>query len=325
MTLLQERLVSQINEASHLLTSGRDKWNSDFHEYAKEIISNTDKIKANKEKFHELAPLFLYMPVREAKGSANLFSLRYKGLEVAGLKVDSKTNELTLVGKKTSFSPESPNTPIKWQSKEAAAFRNYYKNDIQCGNYHKLELESKFLEELEKNDKASKIECLVGVRPVKIADCCRFKLPTPLAAAQKLELLPKTGAGIDILARRTVKGVTNLCVMEVKAGTGADDPDQAMLQSVAYAVFVQELMDSASGPDWYEIFGFERSKYERSQPNKINIDVCVVMPITESNQKQLVDYPQTLDTGKGRLELHYILLNQDWDQGIKVVKTSFQN
>ena len=79
-----ENMISTVQK----LLMQNTEWISRYAKYAEKIKANLKKIKQSKEKrFHEWAPLYLYMNILEAKGRM-IFSLRYLGQDVAKLKID---------------------------------------------------------------------------------------------------------------------------------------------------------------------------------------------------------------------------------------------
>lgn len=304
-------------EAQSLLDKNPD-WIERYAGYVAGILKNIEQIKKHKTKFHEWKPLFLYMPVGKAKGSANTFSLRFKGQDVATLSI--KGSEIILSDKdfnttnKNSFDFESIQK-VPWDSPEAKQFRSQFSKAAGKATIGEHTFESALLSELEKNDKISKDSNLWGITPVKIADICRFQMKTPLAASELPITYSEHGGPLDILARVGVGAASSLCVMELKIAQ--KDMESAVHQGIAYTVFLQNLLQSESGKDWYKIFGYNRNL------TRYDIKVCAVIPC--ASEKELPAYAGERITGNnGNIELHCMYVNTDWmEHGVKIEKSSF--
>lgn len=171
---------------------------------------------------------------------------------------------------------------------------------------------------MEKKGKATKDVFLHNIRPVKIADLCRFQMPTPLSAsASKLEYSGAKGGGIDILARTGQGRGTCLSVMELKQGQACKATDAAMSQALAYGVFIQELLASECGRDWFNIFGFSANQ----SLNRPRLKVVTVMQYGDTIDQRTGD-PMVLDTARGALEFHYIYLDNGLEQALRVKSSS---
>jgi hypothetical protein len=82
-----------------------------------------------------------------------------------------------------------------------------------------------------------------------------FQVPVPFSASRgKPEFSPTAHGNIDILGRRRgTDGRVRLAVWELKRPGRID---HAVVQSFIYAVTLRYILRSASGPAWFEIFGF---------------------------------------------------------------------
>ena len=100
---------------------------------------------------------------------------------------------------------------------------------------------------------------------------------------------------------------TKLCIMEVKDGnTPEERPAKVIMQGLAYAQFVLELLRSASGEKWWHIFGFAGKC-----PEAIELYVVCVMPSTSNNDtsfegKVINAAPDSND----RFILHYMYFEE---------------
>ena len=91
------------------------------------------------------------------------------------------------------------------------------------------------------------------------------------------------------MARRMVaRGVSRLCVMEVKdQNIESESQADAMGQAVAYAVFIAKLLRSESGQAWYDFFmgrDFGRVYPQGDVPQELHIDVVTVMPQGDTDE-----------------------------------------
>ena len=317
-----DKFDTKIAEARELIKNNAKEWAPRYNEYAKKIIENIPKIKKRKKLFNEWEPLYIYMNVTEAtKDTSSTFNLRFNGQSVADLKFNGGKIILN-VGRrdqksnKTYFGVDLQKcSEFHWRSPEAEQFRKFFSTCTRYGRSLEHTLESKLLSELEKNSKINKDEFLHNIQPVKIAKTiCRFQMPTPLKASGNagLEYSGEKGGGIDILARIGTGRGTSLCIMELKKE--AKSPDTVMSQVLAYAVFIQELLDSESGPAWSKIFGFKKSL------NKSALTVCSVMPSSKMQQvfHEKIDIPTEL----GLLKLRYMNIHKDWNKIFKILNTN---
>ena len=315
MTEFMEKCQHIVSNVSDLLSTNNE-WEQRYHNYGKAVLLNTEAILSKKEQFHEWAPLFLYMNVTQAKDSMG-FSLRFLGQDVAkltvnrnGIKLSTKDKELNKTNKR-DFNCDIQLDNVDWRSKEATEFRKYFsnisertRNSAKKNEEHRIE--SLLLTEFSKTDAKEKI--LLNIQPVKIAGIARFQMPTPLSASKVEEIKysnsPGSGGGVDIMSRIGRGGGVKLCVMEVKDEYKSNEPPQkAILQGLAYAVFIRELLRSEGGNVWWEIFGFDGNF-----PKKIDLYVASVMPQKENFDTSFAD--MTLTKDEDIFHLHYIYFRE---------------
>ena len=319
---MEATLASQIALAQELLDDKREEWEGRYTQYASAVLSNTDKIVALRKTFRQWHPLYVYMAIGMAKGSADTVNLRYRGQEVANIKF--KNDEIII---ENSYKRDNekyfaldflPEREFLWHGKEAAQLRKHFSpTTLYSVKVIEHALESAFISELEKNKRANKDVHLHNVRPVKLANQCRFQMRTPFAASgAKLEYPKNGGGGIDLLGRVGKDASTSLCIFEIKQTTGRAYFNAAMIQATAYAVFIQELLASRCGREWCKIFGFASDK-----PLRNALKVCVVMPWNVEKNDVPPQIP-SIDTRLGKLEFCHVLLNEDWENGISVKDTN---
>jgi len=269
------------------------EWKLRYDEYASKINANTVDIKAKKQLFNEWKPLFLYMNVSAAK-SNKIFSLRYLGQEVAYLKSNKGNVTISTKGfgarNKRDFDCDVQLDNNKWRSDEAKKFRNHFlnnpsrtKNSGKGNEEHRIE--SLLLTEFSKQDSLEKRLC--RIKPIKIAGIARFQMPTPIKASDlpNLNYSKANGGGIDILSRIGTGKGTCLCILEVKdENVAKEPPEKAILQGLAYATFIRELLRSSCGNYWWKLFGFGGCL-----PSPLNLYVACAMPSSRKIDPSFVD------------------------------------
>jgi len=312
-----ENMISHVQD----LLKQNTEWISRYAKYAKKINAKLETIKGLKEKrFHEWAPLYLYMTVSQAKGQMQ-FGLRYLGQDVAKLKVApgkitistkgfDKTNEKFFECAECNLKLEE----VEWTSDAAASFRHHFSSNPKAVNLGKRNeehrIESMLLTEFSKKSGKDKVLC--NIQPVKLANVARFQMPTPLYASDinNVKFAYSSGGGIDILSRIGTGNTTKLCIMELKDENNAKEtPAKAILQGLAYATFILELLRSKSGQEWWKIFGFSGKL-----PEQLELYVTCVMPSTSNNDTSFAN--KTINIAKDSFHLNYIYFHE---KDIKIV------
>jgi hypothetical protein len=302
-----------VNEVQNLLYKSRNnEWIKRYADYAGFISANLETIKNKKKQFNEWAPLYLYMNIGSAKDRMP-FSLRYLGQEVATLKVGQKY--ITISTKNFDSANERDfNCKVQlhnkeWASGEASNFRRYFsgnpeRTDKSRKRNEEHRIESLLLTEFSKTKKKHKF--LHNVQPVKFAGVARFQMSTPLKASniKNVAYSGSNGGGIDILSRIGIGNATKLCIMEVKdENIDKEPPTHAILQALAYATFIRELLRSESGQLWWQIFGFNGEL-----PGQLNIPVVCVMPSTQGNDFSFQD--ETIAIDNDLFSLNYLYFTE---------------
>jgi hypothetical protein len=316
MTEFINKCENVVSEVQKLLNENRE-WVQRYVEYGKSISANLEKIKNKKEQFHQWAPLYVYMNVTEAKGQMK-FSLRYQGQDVAKLKVNGGAITISTKDSKKNFNEINKRDfdcdinldDKEWTSKEAANFRKHFSGIIKRTNNsgkgnEEHRVESLLLTEFSKTNSREKILC--NIQPVKIGDIARFQMPTPLSAStiENLKYSGSKGGGIDIMSRIGIGGGVDLCIMEVKDENVSIEPAaKAILQGLAYAAFIRELLRSEGGEEWWKIFGFGRKL-----PKKIKLSVACVMPSIDDNDTSFSD--TIIKTGEDSFYLHHLYFKEE--------------
>ena len=165
-------------------------------------------------------------------------------------------------------------------------------------------IESMLLTEFAKKKGEDKI--IRNIQPVKIAGIARFQMPTPLYASdiKNVKYAGPSGGGIDILSRIGTGNATKLCIMELKDENAPKEPPaKAILQGLAYATFIRELLRSKCGQEWWKIFGFSGKL-----PEQLELCVACVMPSISNNDTSFAN--KIIKTAKDSFHLNYIYFHE---------------
>jgi len=303
-----KNIVSEVQE----LLKQNPEWSQRYANYALAISAKYEKVKGKKQKFHEWAPLFLYTNLSEAMNEMK-FSLRYLGQDVAKLKFGR--DEITVSTKAfdennaRDFNCSFKLDDNKWTSAEASNFRRHYagfpqRTDKSGKSNEEHRVESLLLTEFSKGSRKNKI--IHNIQPVRLSGIARFQMATPLTASdiRNVAYSGPNGGGIDILSRIGTGSTTNLCIMEVKdENVSKEPPAKAILQGLAYATFIRELLRSESGDQWWKIFGFNRKL-----PEHIKLYVVCVMPSTQNDDISFSN--NTIEIDKDILHLNYLYFQE---------------
>lgn len=266
-----------VNEVNNLLTSN-EEWVERYAGYTKKINKNKSGYEADRKKFREWLPLYVYTNVGKLLVGSHEYDLRFFGQSVATIKVSGDTVLISTKGKEDSnskyFNVKNKLNDVDWTGTEAKAFREAFKKcedkEAKSPEHH---VENTLLAEFRKKDRKTKKLC--NIQPVRLSGMF-FQMPTPLTASgSEIKYSEANGGGIDILSRaKHHDNKTNLCVMEVKdENIGNEPPEKAMKQAISYATFIAQLLRSKSGKEWYNLFGFKGNV-----PDQLTIDVAIVMP-----------------------------------------------
>lgn len=302
----------------NLLQENCMEWENRYIFYGGKILGNAGKMGAKKKSFNVPKPFCLYSNITEAKGRMN-FSLRFRGQDVATIRVD-KDNQVLLLPKKNSFGIGTPNSQISW--KEATEYRKAFKElektmnemgpDNQDEKCKEHKLESLLLSEFSITKSVD--AALYNIQPVKLSKIARFQMPTPLKASKsgQIKYSAHNGGGIDILARVGQGRGVKLCVMELKDETKSNErPEKVIQQALAYAIFIQQLLRSKTGEEWWNIFGFRGPI-----PMSLKINVACVMPFNKKNQSlNSTNFGgHIINIDKDQLQLHYLYFHINKNQ-----------
>lgn len=299
---------------------------SDWEERFSKYISTIEKNNKNKvagRAFHKPVGLSLYSSVSR---SGKSYDLRFRGQSV-GTITESLDGKVTLKpnNKKNGeyFGLSLEQDAVDWNSEEAEAFRRHFRklnksftspSDCEEKKMPKSEehrVENRLLYEF--NKKSSNVKTLCNIQPIKLYDCF-FQMPTPLKASTHAPEYQKKGGGIDILARIKHKdGGSRLCIMEVKDENVSNEPQSAaMCQAVTYAVFIANLLRSASGQHWWDFLMGRHSGVSKEIPEHVDLEVVTIMPEPEGdiNEGNTIDNT-TLQLERLNITLHCCALYYD--------------
>ena len=307
-----------IEEAQELLLN-KPEWKNRYKCYADNLLANIDVIKSNRSRFNEFPPLYFYISTTNANNAKTklLLDVRYRGQSVATLKANK--NSITISTKEQDYNNlrdfycKIKLNDIPWQEKQVSDFRKFFKNRTNSRNDNdknkkneEHNVENLLLSEFSK--RISNNKQITGIQPVKICGN-RFGMPTPLSASdhKALSYAKQRGGGIDIFARTGRGLATYLTVIEVKdENNSKEPPEDALKQSIQYAVFIRELLRSDCGENWYKIFGFNGAI-----PKNLTIRAVCAMPNDNSDQSFA---KQTYLIGVDKIECHYIYFKYDRKQ-----------
>jgi len=254
----------------------KPEWRDRYAGIAEDILDNEGFISEVRGKFHEWSPFKFYLLTNDARdaypkrtGTRSVtFSMRYLGQQVAKLTattsigVQCQSDQIQLVlstsgsdydfdeANKKYFECEIQLKESDWNGDDAKVFRDRFRRRHSCDTKVKSpehRIESLLLTEFSKPETP---KALIGIQPVRIAKV-RFGMPIPLNAHNRGVVTHSLGpGGIDILARFSTPGQTNLCIIEVKDENIRDEPaTDAIEQAIKYTVFIHQLLRSDAGAD----------------------------------------------------------------------------
>lgn len=244
-----------------LLDTTRKCWTAkseaESTQWAEELLSCRDRVIKAGKKFHEWAPLRVYLSVTRARNPKVSFSLRYLGQEVATL-VDEDGMQLTIDRKRAELNQDYFDIPLHgtfpWRSKEAKEFRAHFKNlkARKAVRSPEHRIESEFIKQMS-SESSTKFEgSLKNIQPVLFAGC-PFQLPLPISGNTGKPVAKR--GNIDIVARRGTGKGTRISIWELKRpGVTGKSIEQAFIYGVT---LIKMLRTAESGKLWYrDVFGF---------------------------------------------------------------------
>lgn len=207
-------------------------------------------IKENKINFHEWKPLKFYVTL----GNANVFSLRYKGQEVALLACSSKKAIVkfgdTLIERNERYFNYSPlHQEFEWKKSEGTNFRHHFaKNDFSVHSPEHC-IESGLIAGLISSRKPPKST----LRKRTAVTFEGFPLQFPVAFSASEGEIGTSSGHIDVLGRKQ-GGV--LSIWELKSPNVYKG---AARQAYIYALQIYSMVNDPSiGKDWLELFRIRR-------------------------------------------------------------------
>ncbi len=104
--------------------------------------------------------------------------------------------------------------------------------------------------------------------------------------------------------------------MEVKdENVSKEPPTKAILQALAYATFIRDLLKSGSGEQWWKLFGFNRKR-----PDRLDLGVACVMPSIPDDDTSFGG--MKFNAEKDIFSLHYLYFQEE-DSQINHINSSF--
>ena len=322
-----KQLEETRKKALKLLQKHRDEWEPQFEDYANKIELNLKNLQAKRAQFHQWDPLKIYLTLGKAMGQKSKvsFDVRFLGQTVANLIVDDGSGQILLnttkeqiVSNEKYFKCDIALDKVPWLGKEAQGFQASFKDNPNKPRIKEHRLESLLLTELSKD--TGKNKALTDIQPVQFHGI-RFPMLTPLKASDHKNLgYSGKGGGIDILTRVEHGGDTTLGIIELKSKNKS--AINVACQSVAYTVFIRELLRSKSGKTWWRLFGFE-NEFPEHLPLKLY--AIHAMPskkngVNDTSLKKLnIDFKD--GQVKDSIVLHYLYFNEV-DNEIKSIDSS---
>lgn len=268
-------------------------------------------IDAHRNTFNEWAPLKFYITL----GSKSVFSIRYKGQEVATLSCSSKdaggpTVKISKTQRNSNlkfpeYSSDSPE--FKWRGPEGTKFRKYFRDNdfkvhspehgIECGLIAGL-IDSK---KPPKSTLRNRTAVTLGGFPLQF--------PVPFSACTGT--IKTTTGHVDILGRKH-PGV--LSVWELKSPKVYKG---AARQAYIYALQVHTIINHPdTGKDWLELFGFSK----KGKIPKIEIVIGVSEKHTEKVKKEIQELKAEMrsDGIEGLFSWNIASYSSDYDDAHKI-------
>lgn len=304
------------------LRDHKSEWEGKYIEYLHNSAINLDSIKNKRQKFHKWGPLSIYYTLGRAKDNSSYFDVRYQGQSVGQISVTSKGEVFLHISdiqyknncNEQYFSgyPKDICRPGKygWKtSKEAMAFRAFFKSDPGKKGHPEHRCENLLLRELSKSDSNNKSLC--HIQPVTITKDLFFQMPTPISASGDKPYYSGGKGGIDILARRNGK----LVVFELKDqySSNHETPTKVIKQAIAYATFLVELCKTSACDDFWKLCGFKDTTHGNE-----TINVSVLLPDPGKEEKELSFANQELEVPKSKMKimLHYTFFRIEGETAI---------
>lgn len=325
--------------SSELIRDEND-WQKRFGNYINIIEQNKEYIARVEKKISCQYPLRLYLPLSNnnskviKKPEMICFDLRYKGNKLGTIEAncdealfhpytDRKGEQIVSdVEKLQSFDN------YKWGDELEGEIRRILKEEIETDEEHQFE--SCLLNDFANSHYENKV--IPYITPVTWTGnrSSFFQMPTTWKGSKISErarteekliqeirkgsfwAVDSMGGGIDILARRIYRPAKPiLSIMELKNPSGSFSEYNVILQAIAYAVFIRELIRSkkANGEKWWKFF----ISGGTSSSTELQLEAVVLLAAKKRNKKP--DFAESvIKLGEDKISLHYLYLEQKEDK-----------
>lgn len=235
-------------------------------------------------KFHQWKPLKVFTSLSAVRKPKPVFSLRYRGQEVANLIAD-KDIKIEIKAKTASntlkqFGLISKTGEYNWSGNDAKVFRKQFieydktsSKDVEMKS-DEAWLQSIVFEKMAKTADAGLYSC----QPV-LFDRFPFQCPVPISGSSGVP--KKTKGNLDILARRG-QGNTHPAIWELKKPQKCETAfEQAYIYGVTFALMLR----GKGGDVWYKNMNFTK---KLNQHKLLTIDI--ILMITKDREKELTNH-----------------------------------
>lgn len=313
------------------LRKNKDNWQERFAGYADTISKHKSYINRVEKHIKCIFPLKLYLNLSENTSIEEEkdipFQIRYKGNKI-GCLVANKQKAIFHPNKKWNDEPIVKDLDAFYDLDGNDWSEEFQTNllkvvDKDYSKYGEHQFESFLLDDFAQERYEDKI--LPYSTPVvwatKQGSC--FQMPTTWKGSDfskqvftEKDLIRKIedgsfwaaegkGGGIDILLRRTLGSKVIISIMELKNPEHKYKPDRVILQALAYAVFIRELIRTDSSNLWWKMF---INGGQTPVEKKLNIEAVVTL----STDQGVPPFAGTkVKIGDDEISLEYLFLKKD--------------
>lgn len=299
-------IIESIVATQKVLTFNREKWEKKYSEYLKGTIRQKQVIAERRSRFKKWGALNVYSSIGKAYKNSSSFDIRYLGQSVGEISVNDREDVYLNIteehdSRSRKYFAGYPKAIMpgkhKWTSPTAAAFRRFFSQSVGKQGHPEHRFENMLLKQFNKN--CGKDKSITQIQPVTLVKDVFFQMPTPLTASKDRIKYSENGkGGIDILAR-------------YKSSEG---PDRVILQALAYATFVVELIKTEYGDLFWDLCKI------RNPQNRKLINVSILMPDPNDNSiPSFAGDEIAVPDSDIRFKLHYMYFDKET---VKITRTS---